>query len=337
MNNNKLYDKVKSFIKNNYVFLLVLALIIFLFNYKLDYEIYTYGTPLKLDSRIVVDTDNESKGKFYLTYVEARPGILPFILLSKIIPSWDLMSLDNSRIENESAEDIQERGKIDLYTVNDYAIKNAFDEANVPYIINNKEIVVYYIFESADTELRIGDVIKSVDNINVYETEDLTSYIQTKNIGDKVSFIVLRDGKEKVCYGIVSEEENKKLIGVYLVSNINITPSVDVNFKYKSSESGPSGGLMSTLEIYDKLVEEDITKGLKIAGTGTIDYEGNVGPIGGVKYKLMGAVKNKMDVFIAPTGENYEEAKEIIEENNYKIKLIEAKDFKQVLEELKKL
>ena len=92
---------------------------------------------------------------------------------------------------------------------------------------------------------------------------------------------------------------------------------------------------MSALEIYNKITKEDITNGRKIAGTGTIDYYGNIGAIDGLKYKLIGAVKNNIDIFIAPAGENYDEAKKLVQENDYKIKLIEAKTFHQVLSDLK--
>lgn len=54
---------------------------------------------------------------------------------------------------------------------------------------------------------------------------------------------------------------------------------------------------MTTLEIYNSLTDDDLTKGYKIVGTGTIDMEGNVGMIGGVKYKLKGAIKKKADIF----------------------------------------
>ena len=121
-----------------------------------------------------------------------------------------------------------------------------------------------------------------------------------------------------------------------LVNSIKVETDKNIEFKYSSNESGSSGGLMSTLEIYDSLVEEDITKGLKIAGTGTINYDGTVGEIGGVKYKLAGAVKKKADVFLVPSN-NYQEALELKEKNNYDIKIIEAKDFKSVLKSLEEL
>ena len=93
---------------------------------------------------------------------------------------------------------------------------------------------------------------------------------------------------------------------------------------------------MMSLTIYNKLVKEDITKGKKIVGTGTIDVDGNVGEIGGVKYKLIGAVKKKAEVFICPK-ENYEEALSVAKEKNYDIKIIEVSTFDEALEALKNI
>jgi PDZ domain-containing protein len=82
---------------------------------------------------------------------------------------------------------------------------------------------------------------------------------------------------------------------------------------------GPSGGLLSTLHIYNLLAEEDITHGLKIAGTGTINYDGTVGYIGGVRQKIITAYLNGVDVFFIPHlkeeyTDNYIEAKRVCEE-----------------------
>ena len=67
---------------------------------------------------------------------------------------------------------------------------------------------------------------------------------------------------------------------------------------------------MLSLAIYNALVEDDITKGRIIVGTGTIDIDGNVGAIDGVKYKILGAVKNDANLFLCPM-DNYEEAMKI--------------------------
>ena len=88
-----------------------------------------------------------------------------------------------------------------------------------------------------------------------------------------------------------------------------------------------------TLSIYNKLTEEDITKGRKIVGTGTIDEEGNVGEIGGVKYKIMGAVSAKADLFLVPVG-NYEEAVSFAKEKGYDIPIIPVATFDEALQAL---
>src|SRR4029450_11888565 len=63
---------------------------------------------------------------------------------------------------------------------------------------------------------------------------------------------------------------------------------------------GPSAGLMFTLGIIDKLKPEDLTGGKIIAGTGTIDDEGAVGPIGGIPQKLVGAHAAGAQLFLVP-------------------------------------
>src|SRR4029453_3497321 len=63
---------------------------------------------------------------------------------------------------------------------------------------------------------------------------------------------------------------------------------------------GPSAGLMFTLGIMDKLKPEDLTGGKIIAGTGTIDDDGNVGPIGGIPQKLVGAKDAGAQIFLVP-------------------------------------
>lgn len=87
---------------------------------------------------------------------------------------------------------------------------------------------------------------------------------------------------------------------------------------------------MLALSIYDKNTSIDITKGKVVSGTGTIDINGNVGEISGIKYKIIGAVKKRADVFLVPY-ENYEEAKEVVKNNNYNIKLVCVKTFNEAL------
>ena len=65
------------------------------------------------------------------------------------------------------------------------------------------------------------------------------------------------------------------------------------------------------------LSSDDITHGKKVVGTGTIDVYGNVGEIGGIKYKLMAASKKNADIVFVPEA-NYKEAKKIMDKEKYR-------------------
>ncbi|CAB4622464.1 unannotated protein [freshwater metagenome] len=69
---------------------------------------------------------------------------------------------------------------------------------------------------------------------------------------------------------------------------------------------GPSGGMMFALGIYDKLTPGSLTGGKYIAGTGTLDGSGRVGPIGGIQQKMYGAADAGAKYFLAPA-ENCDE------------------------------
>ena len=106
-----------------------------------------------------------------------------------------------------------------------------------------------------------------------------------------------------------------------------------IKLQAKTNESGPSGGLMMSLSIYDAISPLDLAKGRKIIGTGTIAPDGTVGAIGGVKYKLIGAVKNKADIFLVPK-DNYEEAKKVAKDYKFNIRIISVSSLKEAIKEL---
>ena len=88
------------------------------------------------------------------------------------------------------------------------------------------------------------------------------------------------------------------------------------------------------IDIYNKITNSNITKGDKITGTGTIELDGTVGEIGGVRYKVMGAAKEKAKVFLCPK-ENYEEALSVAQEKNYDIIIKEVNTLQEAINYLK--
>lgn len=332
----KISKYVLNDIKRNYKFYLSLIILLMLFLIRFDYYIYTPGGLVDLKDRIKVDNSYESKGSFNLTYVTALDGTIPNILLSYIIPSWDLVSLNDLRIEDESEKEIVNRDKIYLKETSYNAIIAAFNEAGIEYTINNVDVVVTYIYEESNTNLKTGDIIKSVNDVNILSVNDLKVEINKHNENEMIYLKVLRDNKIIECNAIIFKKNNNKYVGVSLSELKDITTNPKVEYVFKDNESGSSRGLLCALDIYNKITNYDLTKGKTVAGTGVIYSDGTVGAIDGVKYKLKGAVKNDADIFIVPS-ENYEETIKEKEKNDYKIEIIEATSLHDVILKLKEL
>lgn len=317
----KIYEKVKLFIVENYKFLLMLVAIILIFKIELPYVIYKPGGSINLNDRIEIEDGYESKGSFEMAYVSLVKGNLPFLLVAKIIPNWDIIPKDNIINDDESLKDALEKDKLYLEEAIDNATIAAYNLANKEIKITNTINNVIYIVDEAKTSLEEYDEIVSVDGKSISSLNDLKNIIKIKEENDIVDLKVLRNNKEINATAKVYQTDDGLKIGISILNTYDLETSPDIKVKTKSSESGPSGGLMMALSIYNSLVKEDITKGRKIIGTGTITKEGKVGEIGGVKYKLMGAVKKDADIFMCPK-ENYEEALEVAKDYDYDIKIV---------------
>lgn len=332
----KIYEKIKQFIKNNYKFLLVLIVIFLLFTVELPYSIYTPGGAVDLNERITVEDGYETDGSFNMAYVSMVRGSVPFLLLAKIIPDWDIFSTKDITIEGENMNELLQREKLYLQQSIDAATINAYTYAGKEVNITSVNKLVSYISEEANTDLQMGDNIISVNGIKINNIEELKEIVSGLDENEKVNLKIIRDDLEKEAYAYTYSTTDGMKIGIGLLNTYEYNVDPDVTIQSKASEAGSSGGLMMSLTIYNQLVSEDITKGKKIVGTGTIDIKGNVGEIGGVKYKLIGAVKNKAEIFICPE-ENYEEALEVAKEKDYDITIISVKTFEEAIEKLAQL
>lgn len=327
-------NKIKNHIKINYINYLILLFFIFIIFFPLNYYILSPGSLIDLDKRIIVDTEYKSKGSFNLTYVTTRKATIFTYFLSYLIPSWERESINESRIDKESNEDILNRGQLHLKETSFDAIVAAFSLANKEYKIKSENLVVSYIFSWADTNIEVGDIIKNIDYKKINSLTEISEALLSKNENDLVSIKVEKDRKTYEKYAKVKIIDGRKVIGISIVKLKEIETSPSVKYIFNEDESGSSRGLMCALYIYDKITKKDLTNGNVISGTGSIDEKGNVGSIDGVKYKLKGAVKKKANVFIVPS-ENYEEAIKLKNEEKYDIDIIEAKTLYDIVEKLK--
>lgn len=331
----KIYERVVDYIKNQYKFLLVLVIIIFLGLFRLPYNIYSGGGIIDIAKRIEIENEYHEEGSFNMAYVKSVRATIPVYLLSYIF-DWERESIDSIKLdENDNLANIWKREKIYLEEANNSAIISAFNAAG-EYIKINKELLqVLHVDIDSDTSLKIGDTILNIDGIELNSFEEIKEILKKHIVGDRVAVKYLRDGKEESGYFITREIDGEKKAGIYLVKMYEYDVNRKINLDFSDKEGGPSGGFMLSLAIYNRLVPEDITKGRKIVGTGTIDSSGNVGAIGGVKYKIIGANSGKADIFFVPE-ENYEEAISYRNKKGYDLNIVKVKTLKDAIEYLRR-
>lgn len=326
--------KIIDLIKDNIVFILTLIITYFILTFDLPYYIEAPGGLIDLKDRYEIEQSYDVKGSINMTYVTEYKSNVATFLIAKVNKDFDIYKKEEVIPKNMTKEEYDFFGKMILKeSIND-AIINAYKKASKEYEIVDTKLYVTYIDERAKTNLKIKDQIISVDNISVNSKEEIYKIIKSKKLNDKVEIKVINNNKKYTRYAYISED-NIIWVAITAESKINTFPKIKIN--YESNEFGSSGGLMTSLSIYSKLVNYDITKGYIISGTGTIDENGVVGEIGGVKYKLKGAVTEKADIFLVPSGDNYNKAKKLKEKNNYDIEIVEIKTFDDAINYLDKL
>ena len=335
---SKIYEKMKKFIKDNYKDIIILFIVILIAICPLPYYIYTSGGTININDRVIIDNSYKSEGSLNLAYVSQIRATIPSFLVSYVIPNWEREKIDNYKASSkESDKDIEVRDKLYLEESNLNALKVAYNAAGKTLDIKNNKYHIVYVDDKVEEDIKVGDVILKADGSDIVDLKDYKALVDSKDYGDTIKLELLRNNKELTVDVKVRKIDDRKLTGISLVNIYEYTADPSIKFKFDKNESGSSGGLMLALSIYDKLTPDDLTKGKKIVGTGTIDSDGKVGEIGGVKYKLMGAVKAKASVFLAPKGENYNECIKLQKEKNYKIKILEIDTFEDALNKLKEI
>lgn len=331
---NKLYEKIKSIIKENYKFLVVLIILGVVLNIKLPYYIYSPGGLIDVSKRISIEDSYDVSGSFNLAYVLEYRATIPSIIYAYFNKNLDIYKYNEIISSNETIEEIEFRNKLMLEEANENALYVGFKLAGEKVSLSNRKTYVSYIAIDAITDLKIGDEIIAIENDKITCKNDLYEYIKKYKENDTINIKVIHNNEVITRKATLQRTDNRNVIGVILTETKDVETSKKVDINFKKSESGPSGGFMMALSIYNYLTEYDLTNGLKVVGTGTIDENGNVGSIGGVTYKIKAAVKEKASIFFVPA-DNYEEAKETVDNNKYSIKLIKINNINEAIEYLK--
>ena len=330
-----LFNNIKKLIKEYYKVIIVYVLILAFFLVEFPYYISAPGGLINTDDKIETTENFKMSGSLNMAYVSEIHATIPTLVISLLNKDWDVEKEEEVKNDNETIEEKDYRNKMLLEESNDTALLVAYKHSDIDYKVTNNKVYITYVDELADTNLKIGDQILKVDDTEITDKNSLFEYIASKQIGDKITMEVKNiNGYDKKREATLINVLEEPKVGAVVTETFDVKSDEKVSFNFKDRESGSSGGLMLTLTIYSHLNKIDLTDGKTIVGTGTIDINGNVGEISGIKYKLIGAVNKDADVFLVPVGENYEDAKKLKEERNYDIELVPVATFEEALKYL---
>ena len=276
-------------------------------------DIIAPGGLTEVQSVIEVETDIEMAGSFNTIYVYSleRVSVLTATIAS-LIDGIDVS--DSSTSVQLTDEEILLSGQVQKDQSIEAGLICAYTEASkiksditidyqfLGYIIN--------IYQVNNEIFEVGDIITTVyDNSSdkIYDASnmnELANGINNLTVNDKIT--IIRNGENKeITIDKEFSNENLNRFSCYEKYQINsASPSYNL---HEITTLGPSGGLLQTLSIYSQITGIDLTYGKKIAGTGTIEVDGTVGPIGGISQKIITAIYSDADVFLCPSY-HYEEA-----------------------------
>jgi PDZ domain-containing protein len=237
---------------------------------------------------------------FTTVRVEGGPGYpvdLWDVLQAWIDPSRDVLPVDDVFDPSVTQEQVAEENAIQMEGSQEEATAVALRAIgkDVP-----THIVVGGLTDASKAKglLKPKDQFEQVGDTMITSAQSVRDSLQTVKPGDSVKIRVNRDGKDvTVDVPTIEGQGGRTALGVLLGLDHDFPATVKVD---AGAIGGPSAGLMFSLGIYDKLTPGPLAGDKDIAGTGTIDDQGNVGPIGGIRQKLAGARAGGSSYFLAP-------------------------------------
>lgn len=268
----------------------------------------TENTLGKFDGKQVISISGHrtypSEGRLDLTTVSVtsydyRPRLTD-VLRAWWAPNDIILPREVVYPEGQTDKESSEQNRTDMVTSQQAAIAVGLEQAGIDTI----DVVVSETPKDGPAEglMEKDDVLTSVDGEPVTTADQAIGLIQAVPPGDELVLGIERDGEQQevtITTEPSPDDASKSRIGVVITTTVS-DPPFDVSIDLGQDIGGPSAGLMFSLAIYDKLTPGDLTGGEFIAGTGTIDVSGQVGPIGGVQQKIAGAAQEGATIFLVP-------------------------------------
>lgn len=298
------------------------------------YSLILPGSAIDVRTVLSVAGHQPPRENYYMTDVTLWERVAPILLLEKFLPGTRVVRTSDIVPQGVSLPQFDDIMKHAMDESQSIAAYIAEREAKLP-VGAPKSRVAIVKFEPtsrARTTLRPGDILRKVNGKTVQTTINVQNALFALKPGDPVDITYSRSGKEQTARINTMLWKGKARLGVYLVAEFERLPRLPVAVTYKKFDvSGSSGGLMFAMDIYRTLRPQGVIKAQHIAGTGTIDYNGVIGPIEGAPQKLIAARREGATVFFVPR-ENYNDIA-----GTPGIKIIPVHTFKEALTALTSL
>ena len=213
--------------------------------------------------------------------------------------------------EGQTAEQADQENAEEFSQSQESAKVAALNQLHVP--VATQTVVGSVVKDKpADGRLHAGDVITAVDGTAVKANTDVAKLVTRHKPGEKVVFTVIpakdaaaaekkgkrpTTGRKQISLTTEKADDGRAIVGIQAGVDHLFPFHIDVKL---ADVGGPSAGLMFSLGIVDKLTPGNMTGGRFVAGTGTIDDKGKVGPIGGISMKTVGAREKGAEFFLTP-------------------------------------
>ncbi len=282
---------------------------------EVPYYAFSPGPVREIDELMQIENPDPLTGEFYMLTVQLAEITALEYVVATIDPDVDLYDRERIRPADQDPEEYAERQRSNMDESKTISIFLALSRLGYDVTISGSGVLVGGFAEGSPVDgiLEVNDVIIEVDGERVLIATELTGIINDRDIGDEVVLTVMRDEVEITEVVTLVEHVNdasRPMVG-FLAStadwNYESPIAIEIN---DENIGGPSAGLMYTLTIMDLLSEDDLSKGYVIAGTGTIEASGGVGPIGGIRQKVVAATEAGAEYILVPSG-NYEDAQTI--------------------------
>ena len=314
---------MKTFFEKNKLLKIILityTFAIFPFGFvKSDYYFMSPGPPYQWNIEIENVQTYEYDGNLYQLTVRRDEANYFVYAWARLNSQIDLYPREVILPDGVTPQELSEISIQNMVTSENVAIAVALDSLDYEIESEGDGVLVVGLLDDSPVKDKLikNDLIISINNELVRSASEFISMLRTYEIGDIVNIGLIRNEQELTIETKLIEHveyENEPMVG-FLAS----TPNQQFIFPFEvdiktGNVGGPSAGMMMALNVYNLLTEDDITNGKKIAGTGTIEIDGSIGPVGGVKQKVIAAKRANAGLILVPIA-NYEEASVFADDN----------------------